>query len=116
MTEDSKAYWAWLQLSLGEGSFKPKRILSYFPDIPSFYDAGPTQWRSLGLFTPKELKQLSQNTLEDGKVLMLPMRKKEFKPLLPLAKRILKDFTKLTILLACCMLRVPCLIWMNSLL
>ena len=39
MTEDSKAYWAWLQLSLGEGSFKPKRILSYFPDIPSFYDA-----------------------------------------------------------------------------
>ena len=40
MTEDSKAYWAWLQLSLGEGSFKPKRILSYFPDIPSFYDAG----------------------------------------------------------------------------
>lgn len=34
MTEDSKAYWAWLQLSLGEGSFKPKRILSYFPDIP----------------------------------------------------------------------------------
>ena len=47
MTEDSKAYWAWLQLSLGEGSFKPKRILSYFPDIPSFYDAGPTQWLSL---------------------------------------------------------------------
>ena len=36
MTEDGKIYWAWLQLSLGAGSFKPKRILSYFPDIPSF--------------------------------------------------------------------------------
>ena len=68
MTEESKAYWAWLQLSLGAGSFKPKRILSYFPDISSFYDAGPVQWRSMGLFTPKELKQLSQNTLEDGKI------------------------------------------------
>ncbi len=70
MTEDRRAYWAWLQLALGEGSFKPKRILSYFPDIPSFYDAGPVQWRSMGLFTPKELKQLSQYTPEDGKIII----------------------------------------------
>lgn len=86
MTEDSKAYWAWLQLSLGEGSFKPKRILSYFPDIPSFYDAGPTQWRSMGLFTPKELKQLSKNTLEDGKILIASSEAKGIQIITPACK------------------------------
>ena len=86
MTEDSKAYWAWLQLSLGEGSFKPKRILSYFPDIPSFYDAGPTQWHSMGLFTPKELKQLSQNTLEDGKILIDSSESKGIQTITPACK------------------------------
>ena len=86
MTEDSKAYWAWLQLSLGEGSFKPKRILSYFPVIPSFYDAGPTQGHSMGLFTPKELKQLSQNTLEDGKILIDSSESKGIQTITPACK------------------------------
>lgn len=86
MTEDSKVYWAWLQLSLGAGSFKPKRILSYFPDIPSFYDAGLTQWRSMGLFTPKELKELSQNTLEDGKILIDSSEEKGIQTITPACK------------------------------
>ena len=40
MTEDSKAYWAWLQLSLGEGSFKPKTDIILFSGYTIIYDAG----------------------------------------------------------------------------
>ncbi|MFQ9793355.1 MAG: hypothetical protein ACLRX7_09150 [Acutalibacteraceae bacterium] len=58
MTEDSKAYWAWLQLSLGEGSFKPKRILSYFPDIPSFYDASTNLMAFDGIIYPKRTQTI----------------------------------------------------------
>lgn len=68
--EEVRPYWAWLQLALGAGSFKPKRILSYFPDIPAFYEAGMVQWRSIGMFTPKELQRLEQYTVQDGAALL----------------------------------------------
>lgn len=70
MPVNGKAYWAWLQLALGAGSFKPKRLLEYYPCVQAFYEAGQTEWRSLGLFTPKELKLLADTSLEDGQALL----------------------------------------------
>ena len=70
MAINAKAYWAWLQLALGAGSFKPKKLLECYPNVESFYKSGSTEWRSLGLFTPKELGLLEETTLEDGQALL----------------------------------------------
>jgi len=70
MSVSRKAYWAWLQLALGAGSFKPKRLLEYYSDVQQFYEVGHTEWRSLGLFTQKELKMLADTSLEDGQALL----------------------------------------------
>ncbi len=68
MTEDSKAYWAWLQLSLGEGSFKTKTDIILFSGYTIILRCNPMAFD--GIIYLKELKQLSQNTLEDGKILI----------------------------------------------
>lgn len=70
MSVSRKAYWAWLQLALGAGSFKPKRLLEYYSNVQQFYEVGQTEWRSLGLFTQKELKMLADTSVEDGQALL----------------------------------------------
>ena len=83
MKEQEKVYWVWLQMCLGAGSYKPKRILEYFPDLESFYEAGQLQWRSIGLFTPKELKALREHTIADGEVLLRECQSKGMQTLTP---------------------------------
>ena len=56
MTEyDPRVYWIWLQHALGAGSSKQNRILSGYPSLREFYDAGRQAWLLEGYFTRKEI-------------------------------------------------------------
>ncbi len=62
--EKEKVCWLWLQQALGAGSAKPDRIAERFGTASAFYEAGPTEWRLTGWFTPKEAIRLEQETPE----------------------------------------------------
>ncbi len=47
---DPRVYWIWLQHALGAGSSKPNRILSAYPSLQSFYEAGRQAWLLEGYF------------------------------------------------------------------
>lgn len=59
MTEyDPRIYWIWLQHALGAGSTKPNRILTGYPSLRDFYDAGRQAWLLEGYFSQKELRAM----------------------------------------------------------
>lgn len=59
MTEyDPRVYWIWLQHALGAGSTKPERILSTYPSLRDFYDAGRQSWLLEGYFTQREIRAM----------------------------------------------------------
>lgn len=66
MGYDPRAYWIWLQHGLSCGSTKPGRILSFFPSIRDFCEAGEQEWRLLGIFTQKELKALREYPISEA--------------------------------------------------
>lgn len=59
MKDDARAYWLWLQHSLGAGSSKPERILETYPSVQDFYQAGRQAWLLEGYFTQKEIYRMS---------------------------------------------------------
>lgn len=63
---DDRAYWIWLQNALGAGSGKLRRILEYYVSVARFYEAGPKDWKLLGVFTKRELNAMAQFTLDDA--------------------------------------------------
>ena len=56
-------YLIWLQLALGAGSSKAKEALSIFENAENVYKADENKRKSVGLFTPNELKRLSSTPL-----------------------------------------------------
>lgn len=64
---DERVYWVWLQMALGPGSGKIRRILEGHISIPQFYDSGSQEWRLTGIFTKKEQEALARFTLEDAR-------------------------------------------------
>ncbi len=76
MTEyDPRVYWIWLQHALGAGSTKPNRILSTFPSLREFYEAGRRAWLLEGYFTQKELRALEAWSAGEASALLEYSRK-----------------------------------------
>ncbi len=50
-------YWIWLQSALGAGA-KSDEILSYFKSPEEMYNAGTSEWKLSGLFTPRKIEAL----------------------------------------------------------
>lgn len=83
MGYDPRAYWVWLQRGLNCGSAKPGRILSVFPSVREFYEAGEREWRLLGIFTQKELQILREYPLGEAEEILLACEKSGLKVLTP---------------------------------
>lgn len=64
MKVDHRAYWVWLQHALNSGSSKPRHILSVYPSLQAFYEAGETEWRMAGIFTQREISAMSSYSPE----------------------------------------------------
>ena len=70
MSDDTRSYWLWLQKSLGVRS-NTAEILSVFGSAKALHEAGGTEWKLSGLFNPKQIRSLEQNSPEDT----LPLQK-----------------------------------------
>ena len=64
--EDTLKYWVWLQCSIGYANPKVNTIIRFYPSIIDFYNGGQQEWRLCGCFTPREFKNLCNNTLEQA--------------------------------------------------
>ncbi|MEE0930299.1 MAG: DNA-processing protein DprA [Acutalibacteraceae bacterium] len=64
--EDTLKYWVWLQCSIGYANPKVNTVIRFYPSIVDFYNGGQQEWRLCGCFTPKEFKNLCNNTLEQA--------------------------------------------------
>lgn len=67
---DLRAYWVWLQHALGPGSSKPNRILSGYPSLRAFYEAGREAWLLEGYFTQKEIHGMSSWPVQRAQALL----------------------------------------------
>lgn len=67
---DPRVYWIWLQHALGAGSSKSNRILSGYPSLREFYDAGRQAWLLEGYFTRKEIHAMSVWSADEAAALL----------------------------------------------
>lgn len=63
---DERAWWIWLQHSLGIGASKHQRIFESYPSIEDFYRAGTEGWRLEGYFTEREILRMQNFSLEQA--------------------------------------------------
>lgn len=70
MQLDKRAYWVWLQHSLGAGSSKQNRILSNYHTLSDFHGAGMESWLLEGYFTHGEIERLSSFSVSDAAALI----------------------------------------------
>ncbi len=60
---DTTRYWIWLSLGVGFCSPKPKRILSLYGDIKTFYNNKDTELRLCGILSETEIGKLDNTDL-----------------------------------------------------
>lgn len=70
MENDPRVYWVWLQHALGAGSSKQNRILSVYPSLCDFYNAGRQAWLLEGYFTQKEIRNMSTWSVSEAAALL----------------------------------------------
>ncbi len=56
---EKRAYWIWLSAVLGAGA-RTDEILAHYPDPEALYEAGEREWRTSGVFTQRQLKNLTE--------------------------------------------------------
>lgn len=71
MNVDHRAYWVWLQHALNSGSSKPRHILSVYPSLRAFYEAGEMEWRVAGIFTQREISAMCSYSPEHAASLIV---------------------------------------------
>lgn len=59
-------YWVWLQMVLGVGSAKVKRIIELYETPKNFYKAGVHDWKLTGLFTQSNLNKIESIKLSNA--------------------------------------------------
>lgn len=67
---DPRIYRIWLQHALGAGSTKPNRILTGYPSLRDFYNAGRQAWLLEGYFTRKEIMAMDAWPVEKAEALL----------------------------------------------
>lgn len=72
---DPRVYWIWLQHALGAGSSKPNRILTAYPSVKNFYEAGRHAWLLEGYFSQKEIHAMETWSADEAASLLEYSRK-----------------------------------------
>lgn len=70
MDYDPRVYWLWLQHALGAGSSKQNRILSAYPSLCDFYNAGKQAWLLEGYFSQKEIRNMTTWSVSEAAALL----------------------------------------------
>lgn len=63
MISENARYWIWISQSLGYNNIKIKRICELYTNVALFYSSGEREWRHCGIFTPKDMKKLSDTKI-----------------------------------------------------
>ena len=60
-------YLIWLQTALGAGNIRAAKALSYFKNAENIYKASLSERKAAGIFSPKDLKRLSETKIDYAK-------------------------------------------------
>lgn len=60
-------YLIWLQMALGAGNIRAVKALKYFENAENIYKASLSERKAAGIFSPKDLKRLSETKIDYAK-------------------------------------------------
>lgn len=66
MISDNAKFWIWISIALGYNTTKVKRIAQLYSDISLFYLGGEREWKFCGIFSQKDIDNLSKTKLEQA--------------------------------------------------